>query len=59
MTIKKLEEIEPIWIIPKIRGVHKLLHPPCQNVRRLRITQKSTFSKFDQVYTQKYEQLQY
>jgi hypothetical protein len=31
--------------------------PPSQNVRRLSFSQKSTFSKFDQVYMKKYEYL--
>jgi hypothetical protein len=36
-----------------------LILPLSQNVRRLRTSQKSMFSKFDQVYRQKYEQLPY
>jgi hypothetical protein len=32
---------------------------PSQNVRRLRFNQKSTFYKFDQIYTKKYEYLHY
>jgi hypothetical protein len=38
--------------------VYKVL-PPSQNVRRLSFSQKSTSSKFNQVYIKIYEYLQY
>jgi hypothetical protein len=35
----------------------QIILPLSQNVRRLRITQKLAFLKFDQIYTQRYKKL--
>jgi hypothetical protein len=47
------------WLFLVSYGVKKNVLPPSQNIRHLRFGQKSTCLKFDQVYTQKYEYLQY
>jgi hypothetical protein len=45
--------------ISTLRIFVSLILPLSQNVRPLRFSQKSIFYKFDQVYTKKYEYLQY
>jgi hypothetical protein len=50
--------IRPIWR-RWLRFVACHVLPPSQNVRRVRISQKSKFTNFDQIFRKKYIYLQY